>query len=108
MAISIFGASLVAQNLPAMQETQVQSLSQEDPLEEGMQTTPVFLPGEFHGQKSLGGYSPLGHKELDTTERLRHFKTSLRLSVSTCLGHPTLNVAAQHLWSISHLLMPVF
>ena len=30
--------------------------------------TPVFLPGEFHGQKSLLGYSPWGHKELDMTE----------------------------------------
>ena len=29
--------------------------------------TPVFLPGESHGQRSLGGYSPRGHKELDTT-----------------------------------------
>ena len=29
---------------------------------------PVFLPGESHGQKSLVGYSPWGHKELDTTE----------------------------------------
>ena len=32
--------------------------------------TPVFLPGEFHGQRSLPGYSPLGHKESDTTEWL--------------------------------------
>ena len=32
------------------------------------QPTPVFLPGESHGQKSLVGYSPRGHKELDTTE----------------------------------------
>ena len=32
------------------------------------QPTPVFLPGEFHGQRSLAGYSPGGHKELDTTE----------------------------------------
>ena len=32
--------------------------------------TPVFLPGEFHGQRSLAGYSPLGHKELDMTEQL--------------------------------------
>ena len=32
--------------------------------------TPVFLPGESHGQRSLVGYSPWGHKELDTTERL--------------------------------------
>ena len=51
-----------------MQETQVQSLGQEDPLEEGMAPTPVFLPGEFHEQKSLAGYSPWGHKESDMTE----------------------------------------
>ena len=30
--------------------------------------TPVFLPGESHEQRSLVGYSPWGHKELDTTE----------------------------------------
>ena len=47
------GASLVAQilkNLPVMQETQVQSLGQEDPLEKGMATTPVFLAGELSSQ----------------------------------------------------------
>ena len=32
------------------------------------QPTPVFLPGEFHGQRSLADYSPQGHKELDMTE----------------------------------------
>ena len=32
--------------------------------------TPVLLPGEFHGQRSLVGYSPWGSKELDTTEGL--------------------------------------
>ena len=32
--------------------------------------TPVFLPGEFHGQRSLVGYGPWGCKELDMTERL--------------------------------------
>ena len=61
-------ASLVAQRLkrlPAMQETWVRSLGQEDPLEKEMATTPVFLPGESHGQRSLAGYSPRGHK--DTT-----------------------------------------
>ena len=31
---------------------------------------PVFLPGEFHGQRSLAGYGPWGHKESDTTEWL--------------------------------------
>ena len=35
------------------------------------QPTPVFLPGESHGQRSLVGYSPGGPKELDMTERLR-------------------------------------
>ena len=34
------------------------------------QPTPVFLPGEFHGQRSLVGYSPWSHKRSDTTERL--------------------------------------
>ena len=34
------------------------------------QPTPVFLPGEYHGQRSLVGYSPWGCKESDTTERL--------------------------------------
>ena len=32
--------------------------------------TPVFLPGEFHGQRSLVGYRPWGLKESDTTEQL--------------------------------------
>ena len=40
-----------------------------------MATTPVFLSGEFHGQRSLVGYSPWGHKELDTTEQLTHTHT---------------------------------
>ena len=38
--------------------------------------TPVPLPGESHGRRSLVGYSPRGHKELDTTERL-NFRTRL-------------------------------
>ena len=59
----------MVKNLSAMQETWVQSLNQEDPL---WQPTPVFLPGEFHGQGSLVGYSPWGRKELDTTEQLIH------------------------------------
>ena len=58
----------MVKNLPAMQETWVRSLCWEDPLEEGMQPTPVFLPGESHGQRSLAGYGPWGHKDSDTTE----------------------------------------
>ena len=40
-----------------------------------MATTPVFLPGESHGQRSLVGYSLWGPKELDTTEATEHAHT---------------------------------
>ena len=53
-----------------MQETQVWSLGQEDPLEKEMPTHSVFLPGKSHRQRSLAGYSPRGHKESNTTEQL--------------------------------------
>ena len=59
-------------------QTEVQSLGPGDPLEEGVATTPVFLPGESHGRRSLVGYSSWGRKESDTTERL-HFFTSLQV-----------------------------
>ena len=39
----------------------IPELGRSDPLEKGMVTTSVFLPGEFHGQRSLVGYSPWGH-----------------------------------------------
>ena len=45
-----------------MRETWIQSLGWEDPLRRKWQLTPVFLPGEFHGQGSLVGYSPWGHR----------------------------------------------
>ena len=50
-----------------MQETQVRSLGQEDPLEEETAATPVFLSGESHGQRSLADYSSWGDKESDAT-----------------------------------------
>ena len=65
--------SLVAQvvkNPPAMQETPVRFLGLEDPLEKWMITHSSILPGEFHGQRRLAGYSPWGCKESDTTEWL--------------------------------------
>ena len=51
----------------------VQSLSWKEPLEEKWLRTPVFLPGESHGQMSLAGYSPQGRKDSDTTQRLTLF-----------------------------------
>ena len=75
-------ASLMAQvvkNLPAMQETRVQSLSREDTWRREWQPTQVFLPEEFYGQRSLAGYSPWGHKASDTTERLPHHMPSWKV-----------------------------
>ena len=48
----------MVKNLSANAGDMVRSTGQEDPLEEDMATTPIFLPGESHGQKSLAGYSP--------------------------------------------------
>ena len=64
---------LVAQTvkcLPTMWETQVRCLGWEDPLEKDMATHSSILAWEIHGQKSLVGCSPWGHKESGTTERL--------------------------------------
>ena len=61
----------MVKNLPAMRETRVGSLGQEDALEKKeWQPTLVFLSGEFHGQRKLAGYSPWGHKPSDTTKQL--------------------------------------
>ena len=53
-------------NLPAMQKTQVLSPGWEDPLQEEVAPTTVFLAGKSHGQRTVVGYSPWGHK------RVRH------------------------------------
>ena len=55
--ISGFPNGSVVKNLPAVPETQVRSLGQEDPMEEEMATHSSILPGESHGLKSLVGYS---------------------------------------------------
>ena len=52
------------------------------------QPTPVFLPGEFHGQRSLVGYSPWSCKELDMTEWLTGEGNGSPLQYS-CLENPT-------------------
>ena len=63
----------MVKNLSAVQETQVSSLGWEDALEKGMATHSSILAWEFHGQRSLAGYSPWGRKELHTAEGPTHF-----------------------------------
>ena len=65
------GGSAV-KNLPAMQETQVQSLRWEDPLEKEMATHSSILAGKSHAERNLAGYSPWRCKESDTTEWLNN------------------------------------
>ena len=54
------------------QETQIRSL--------GQQPSPVSLPGKFYGQRSLVGYSPWDHKELDTTEHTHTQLVNIKLN----------------------------
>ena len=64
-----FPGGLAVKNPPVVQEpeeTLVRSLGWEDPLKEIMATTPVFIPGESHGQSSLAVCSPWG------SQRVRH------------------------------------
>ena len=64
-----FLVAWMVKNLPAMQETQVNPWVRKIPWRRESQSTLVFLPGEFQGQRSLAGYSPEDHKESDMTDR---------------------------------------
>ena len=71
----ILGASLVAQlvkNLPAMQETWVRSLGQEDPLEKEMTTYSSILAWRISLTEEPAGLQSMESQESDTTQRLNH------------------------------------
>ena len=78
---------MVKKNLPAMQKTWFQFLGQEDPWRREWQPTSVFLPGKFHGQRTLAGYSPWDRKELDKNEQLNMYETCTK--VDHILNHRT-------------------
>ena len=60
----------MVRNLPAMWETRVRSLGQEDPMEKGMAIHSSILAWRIPWTRSLAVYSPWCHRELDTTEQL--------------------------------------
>ena len=62
--------SRTVKNLPTMLETLVQSVVKKMHWRKEWLPTPVFLPGEFHGQRRLAGHNSRARKESDTTERL--------------------------------------
>ena len=68
----------------------VQSWVGKNPGEGNGKPTPVFLPGESHGQRSLVGTSPWHCKELDTTKAIQHAHTSLK-STPNCLASPKIH-----------------
>ena len=64
-----FPSGAVVKNPPAnTRDTDLITGSERFPWRRKWQPTPVFLPGKFHGQRNLAGYSPWGCKELNTTE----------------------------------------
>ena len=73
----------MVKTLPAIQETQVQSLGWKDPLEKEMATFFSILPRESYGQRSWVGYSPWSHKDLDTTERLILLTFTFKMTLNT-------------------------
>ena len=69
-------------NFPAVWETWFQSLGRDDPMVKGMATHSNILAWRIHGQRSLAGYNPWGHKESEATFTSLHFKQSPLLSVA--------------------------
>ena len=92
-------------NPPAVQktqETQVQSLSWDNPLEEGM-ATHVFLPGKFHEQRSVVGYSPWDRKRVRHDCETEHTGDAQNLAKHTCGFRETMGsqrevASAYHFW----------
>ena len=68
------------------------------------QSTPVFLPGEFHGQQSLVGYSPRGHKESDTTQQLNNSSDKSHPQNAQFLHHMMIHVKVCDLEASPHTL----
>ena len=73
----------MVKNLPAMQVTEVQYLGWEHPLEKGMAPTPVFLPGESHGQSSLAGLQSMGSQRVGRNRATKHFSLHSLLNLNS-------------------------
>ena len=81
----------MVKNPSAVQETWVQSLDAKVPRRRECLPTPVFLPGEFHGQRSLVGYI-WGCKESETTEQLTLKAIDLSLKFSLTKSGETISL----------------
>ena len=66
----------------------------------------MFLPGEFHGQRSPVGYSPWGHKESDMAERLTHSHTMSNIRDNSSYSPITLVQLKAKIWR-THILKEI-
>ena len=94
----IAGGLFTAEDFPGGSDGKASACNEEDPglipWRRKWHSTPVFLPGKPHGQRSLVGYSPWCHKESDTTERL-HFHFLELGTVNIITKEPSLHVHRQ-------------
>ena len=120
---AILPVAQMVKNLPPMLETHSPSLGGGDPLEKGLQPTPVFLPGELHGQRRLGGCSPQGRRESGTTEQLtllcfwaivHYLMWFTYIQFCNCLDHTSLITMAYNIFwylvrkvTYTHVLLQV-
>ena len=81
----------MVKNLPALRETWVRFLGWEESLEEGMQPTPGFLPGESHGQRTLGGLQSVGLQRVGHDCATKHSRVGV-VEYSTRLCFFTMNL----------------
>ena len=68
----VFPGGSAVKNLPECRRHEFDPRVRKIPWRRRWLPTPVFLPGESHGQRSLSGYSPRGRQESDTTEATKH------------------------------------
>ena len=105
-----FAGGTVVKNLPATAEDirgRVWSLGWEDPLSGAWQPTPVFLPEESHGQRSLWGYSPWGCKESDMTEHAHTQVLNKENLGITIWGRSWIRFQKRHRWCLCTRLLRV-
>ena len=89
LKLTVFPSDSMVKNLPSnagrCKRCRFDPWVETIPCSRKWQPTPIFLPGKYHEQRSLAGYSPWGHKELDMTEQLSFTQNFLFQCVSVIL-----------------------
>ena len=91
--LQAFLVALMVKNQPAMPELVVRFLGWEDPLEQCMQPTPVFFPGESPWTEEPGGLQPMGLHRVRYYQEIKHSTAHERITMLDflCLAQPSLN-----------------